>query len=651
LDHKFTLTFKLIKCSRCGVDRIRGVECADCGRSPEVWEIDPGLTRRTVVARRLLAELAKDSPPSTVESRELTILEPPRRAGTWLEQFWSALHAAIDSDFRDPADLEEAIQDLVTLRDIVATMAPVRPFARAVELGHQIALSCAQMAEAYLHTLVAKTPLEAQPWSVQAQGHLDDLAELGSRIEAWMARQDKLSEASSVTDALWSLLSDAMAATGASSLLPLADHMQSRLRDVLEIDVPPDLAIDYAFNAAFADLCLSLDDFELKVKAGVELFLGAGTALVTVIEDPTFQSDLVRLQLELFDSGFACQKVIGEATHLRQEARAIVELQASLVESAGLLLALPLLVAVGQKTASYTTLRQGNATEHVSSAQSHERLSTLLAGLDPHIRTAQGHRAINYGEASLSTDLRSGQREYDYEDLVDSTFEAMESLLAGLLGLRIAAAARGITLLEISGLQSLGMTQSEIAEFVLGALGQPEGSVTIGEGMVSIDLPINSLIGLTPALGATLTSLQLDSSCELCVSLNDGIEWHSDTGTYADFRDATDDFQKQVALMRVQASWRSADGSEWMPPDVVKKWTATQMSATIGLAAPEQFKRLRLLREFATELGALDVETAVRGFTRWARLALLGDTGGDVERESLDRVMAWMTMTVEFDLV
>ena len=122
-------------------------------------------------------------------------------------------------------------------------------------------------------------------------------------------------------------------------------------------------------------------------------------------------------------------------------------------------------------------------------------------------------------------------------------------------------------------------------------------------------------------------------------------------GAYTAFRMASDDFEKQVALMRVQAGWRTAEGTSWLITPVVRKWAATQVTETMSLETTERFKRLRLLREFVEEVGEPDVAAVIRGFVGWARLDLLGQQGGEPERRALLQIVEWATMEVEFDLI
>jgi hypothetical protein len=292
--------------------------------------------------------------------------------------------------------------------------------------------ACLRMVEHYAAALLAGTPIEAQVAASRAQDALDELASLGERLNDWLARQHAMTSASSVQESLGLLIAECFSATGTDSLVTLVSKLQPRVAEVAGVQAGPDAAISYGLNAAFVDLFLSPDDFNKKVREGVALLLAADERIRLMMRDSDFQADARRLRLEIFDSGVACQAAIAAAAHERQSARAVVELHATLVESAGRVLAIPFLTAAGQKKAPYASLRGGNSTEHLRKAQSNPKSRDLFDGLDDHLRTAHSHKAITYEAERLTTDLSSGRREYSYIDLIDSTFRAVESALAGL---------------------------------------------------------------------------------------------------------------------------------------------------------------------------------------------------------------------------
>ncbi len=103
--------------------------------------------------------------------------------------------------------------------------------------------------------------------------------------------------------------------------------------------------------------------------------------------------------------------------------------------------------------------------------------------------------------------------------------------------------------------------------------------------------------------------------------------------------------------MRIQICWKMDDGVPWAGSQAVKKWVATQVTETMSLDTPERFRRLRSLREFAEEAAEPELAATVRRFVGWARLDMLGQSGGERERQALAQIVEWATLQVEFDLV
>lgn len=554
----------------------------------------------------------------------------------------------MDSEFRNVSLLTEAVEELALLRYSLDATQLTRPFGRAIRLAQLMSEAAVVMVQRYLDMLMAATPVGAQTSAEQAQCALDDLSDLLRELSEWLTRRAKVSEAATVQDSLWVLVADSMQAVGEKSLLSTARSNQERLLCNLGVEPEIGVSIEYGISSAFADIFLSPETFQAKLKAAFELLVSDAPSLDVMLRDPLFERDLERLQLEIFDSGVACQRAIADALHLRQEARAIVELNASLVESAGLVLGVPLLTAVGQKSAPYATLRLGDASDHVRKAQDNRQLSALFAGLDHHLRTAQAHRAVSYGEESLITDLKSGRRDYTYDALTDSTFEAVESVLASLAALKLARAVRGIEGTAESGLESLGFSPADIAKFTFSAFGFPDCAVAVESNCLHVELGTESMRGVTIAVSALLGAVPPSAFTALQVVLTDGTEWLCQMDAYAAFGVASNDFEKQIALMRVQAGWTTAEGASWLTAPVVRKWVASQVTETMDLETHERFKRLRLLRAFVEEVGQPDVAVVIRRFVRWARLDLLGQQGGEPERKALSQIVEWATMKVEF---
>jgi hypothetical protein len=196
----------------------------------------------------------------------------------------------------------------------------------------------------------------------------------------------------------------------------------------------------------------------------------------------------------------------------------------------------------------------------------------------------------------------------------------------------------------------LGFSPTETAEFVLTSFGIRYDSVRVADGTLEVDLP-GDILGFTVAIGALLPSMPSGSFATIRVAPLNGAIWSCPIEPYALFRETSDDFAKQIALMRVQWSWRSEKGAPWLPERAFRKWTATQLVEAIDLGTLEKFRRLRLLRKLANEVEDQEAENLVRGYVRLARLQLADQPAGQSERQTLQTVISWSTSPVDFDLI
>src|SRR5690606_16652250 len=127
--------------------------------------------------------------------------------------------------------------------------------------------------------------------------------------------------------------------------------------------------------------------------------------------------------------------------------------------------------------------------------------------------------------------------------------------------------------------------------------GFPDRVVDVESDCLHVVLGADSMTGVTIAVGATLAAVRGDPFRSVRVELSDGATWLCQMDLYSTFRATSDDFEKQVALMRIQAGWRSLEGgTAWATSPVLRKWVATQVTETMSLDTQEKFKRLRVLR-------------------------------------------------------
>lgn len=433
-----------------------------------------------------------------------------------------------------------------------------------------------------------------------------------------------------------------MERSGAPGLIDLDANFRSQLSVLLGLDVSPGVGVLYAVHSSIADIYFERDHYDALLRGFVDVLRSNDGVLVNLLRDERFRSDLRAAELEVFDSAVACQNALNNGTLVRQIARAVVEMHGSMVESVGRVFCSALLLAVGRKSAAYEKLRHGNATELLSAAQSDARIGPLLLGLDSHLRTAQAHRGITYGTDELATDLKSGQRVYPYSDLIDRTYLGIESTLAALMAIYICADRLGVDVTESSRLSQLGVSIEDLTQFMLLSFGHPCETVHVDGGALVIQLGASDANHLSPALGAIVAQLVDVEVTEFAIRLSSGRELRCPVEHYRNFSDAVDEFDKQAALIQIQAAWHDDSGSQLFTVAHLRKWVAAQVAANDELGLVEQIRRLRVLRGVAGEFGDEDAVTALTAVVRMTRIKAAGGVPPASDIQTFDLLAAWL---------
>lgn len=641
--HRFELTFQRTDCLGCGADRIVGVACPDCGAMPKPSEVDVRLQRRTKVVTELLAAMDAAGPVLPQHADLESGLHLPYSTIPAFDDFVEGLKQAAASEFRSTDDLAAAVEKFRSLRTATAAISPRRPFAKPVAIAVSMVADLEQLIVEYLGAYMARTPLEAQRHGEAGQRLLDSLADQRASLEEWLERRTAVSETESVAQSLGASVTDAMRISGVSTLVELAASRPTALTEVFGAD--PDLGsvIRYAWHQSVADLFLDAREYDRKLKVAASVFEAPDNAFEALVRDPVFQADLNRLELEILDEALRCQETIGSATNIRRAARAVVALNATLLEAAGATVAAPLLAARGTKTRPYAKLKDDNATDLIRSVGTTASLPDLVAGLDPHLRTAQSHAKVTYGEDFLTTDLGKGSRTYQYDDLVDSTFEALESMLPVLLCVHEAMARRGLVTDDASTLTSLGLSTQEVVDAFFHGFGATINSAVVNDGSLMLTADTNQPTGVTTALFGLLKSLGPCDIEKVVVAQSDGSTWTlAAEAIHGTTIDKTDDFASELSTIRLQRSWRDEAGHPRLSNAVVRKWVALKAVPALDLPTRELFVRLRDLRAIAIELGDPGCAEVVRSLTGWARLMQQGTQPTADEARVLDTIRDWL---------
>jgi hypothetical protein len=449
---------------------------------------------------------------------------------------------------------------------------------------------------------------------------------------------------------LGALISDAMTQSETGDLVNLDGYFRAQLENAAGFPVEPGLGVTYAMCCSLASVYFDEARFNSTLIGYVDLLYQNAGHLAANVRSEAFASDIKRVELELFDSAIACQRILVSSRLARQSARAVVELHGTLVETAGLIVCSSLLVATGRKTATYESLRRKNATELLTSAQSQVDLAPLLLGLSSHLRTAQAHRGIIYHDDHIATDIKSGQQQFTFDELVDNTYAAMESMLAALLAIRLIASKIGVEFDDSLRLQALGMTAVEIAEFTLRAFGHSCNVSQPADDEILIELEASRPKGVTPALGALTANLD-QQTLTFVLQIPGGSELRCPVSAYRAFQAEIDEFGKQLAIVRIQDAWTDPTNQRLLNQAQLRKWSAFHASEISDQELGDQIRILRSIREFARDFGDAELAATLTALIKLRRLESTQAPTGEPEMAALRTIIDWRQTSIDFDLI
>lgn len=646
------MTFSRTRCSRCGIDRITGVACPDCGAAPKKSEVDHNYQRRLEAVSELLVAATEPIDLLPEHTNLESGLQLPEATVPCLDRFATALKRAAESEFRDTADLEEAVDYYRSLRQAANQVAVRRPFARPTVMSIGIIEQLGLLISEYLQAYAARTPVVAQGHGDAAQALLDELAVRATDLSEWLARRTGVSAAQSMAEAIGLIIEDAKQLGGATTLMQLMTEAPDSLRTVFGSGLDDGTILRYAIQRSLVDLFLNSDSYNAKLRRAAELFAKPNTYLDELLSDPIFQSDFQRLELELLDEAVRCQDTLRSTPVIRQAARAVVALNTTLVEAAGKTVAAPIHIAAGTKTKPYAKLKNDNATELIKLVASSAGFPDLVAGLDPHLRTAHSHAAISYEEDALTTSLSQGTRTYVYDDLIEATFEAWESCMAVLLCVHQAMAVRGILHEGQGGLASLGLTSQEIVDTLLPSLGAQVASSEIRDGTLVLTTDAVVPTGFSVALAGLFVGLGEGELEEVELHLSDGTCWTIAASAFKrEPIDLNDEFEAGLSALQVQRLWRNQNGEPRASDSLVRKWIATQVAPLLTASSTGALRRLRVLRDVAVELGDPVCATVLKRLSALVRVQAMGMQPTEDEMSSVSTLQGWLTDPCDLDFI
>ncbi|MFD8968170.1 hypothetical protein ACFV0C_24790, partial [Streptomyces sp. NPDC059568] len=622
-SYAFKLSFTQISCSGCGISRIRGIICPDCGHSPQPWEIDTaGRARREAAAeaRKLLAQPVAPLPTGPLGVPETLHAALFKRLATWHSGFFTAVAEAAQATERGAADLRACVAEFTELRALVHNTDARRPLIVLLTTLRELVAELTSMIDAYLAALLAATPLEAQKHGTQAQSHLDRAAELIKTANAAADGAELLAAERDTARIQTILLARALRTFEVPDLLALDAAARDQLQDITSSRGVNGSGVMLAVGQVLAQSIFDPERFREVIRLAYDVFRSNPEVLRALAQEPVFEGDFKRALHELFDGSMEAVHAVDHAAHSRQAGRA--------------LLATALLLACGRKTAAYTNLRHKNATELITAAQQEPSLHGLLDGLDNDLRTGRAHALVHYDDAGVVIERKKNTRTVAWRDVIDGVFQGYESIHACQLALWQAMGELGYTNFATEDLwQTLGLTPEQMITMMLENSSYQDVAVTPGERHWKVEARTESAPALSAHVALIRTYLPRHvDKLTFTVHQKDGV--HTLAGPLAPWHEfATspqDSEAKMMAYLRAQLSW-TYDNAPVLPTNHVRRWTALQAAQTMDQAPAEAITRLRTFRDLARCCGPPRSEQSFEadlGVARFGEADTLRSTDG-----------------------
>lgn len=635
-SYAFKLAYALIRCSGCGIKRIRGVDCPDCGCRSQPWEIDTsGLKRRQAVlrAQELLAHPEAPLPEGPLGTAEFLHAQLFSRLASWTKSFLTATAATAETGDEGSRDLEVAVSEFIELRTLVQSSEVRRPLRALAKVLREVVTELDSVINAYLAALLAATPLQAQNHGVAAQRHLDRAAELARQAETATETMNVLIGERDIAQIQASLLNRTLEVYEAPDLLALDGVGRDALRDITSSRGVVSSGLLFATNYVLAQSLFDPDEFRAVLCRAYAVFRSNPSVLRNLAVTPFFEEDFKRAIWELFDGSMEAVHAVDNATHSRQAGRALLGIASSLVEGPGQIMATVLLLACGRKSAAYANLRHKNATELVTAVQDEPALKGLLDGLDGDLRTGRAHSLVRYEEEFAVIERKSKTRAVAWTDVIDGVFQGYESVYACQLALLQALGELGFIGFGVDGLwRTLGITAEQMTATLLETMNCQDVVLTAEAERWRISVRTGPNTPL-PTLIAMLRPYLPESLDELVLTAHQEDGTHVLAGPLAPWRayaaePAGSDAQA-LALLRAQLAWTYDDGP-WLPANFLRRWTAGQAAETLEAAPVAAIARLRVLRDLAVLADDSDLVSALSGVIRHKRLGPSSDAAPEL---------------------
>lgn len=496
---------------------------------------------------------------------------------------------------------------------------PLRPQAAGVRLHERVGAEWLAMVRAYADAFGATVPIHAQEASARAQSHLDNISTV---LEAYQAHQAALSASDTQTpkEVAERSLVGQMQRIGATTYEQLVDAGERRAHQLLGVSGTGTVGLQILWLESESWSLFDPVAFERKVQSAYR-FWQAHEATLDVVHDDGVLDDLANCEAELFADLWTFHLLTDNAQTLRRQQSAAVRLAAELLEGPGGFLARVILSVAGLRSAPYEKLRRQNATELVRAVHARLEEVPMLGGLDAELRIAADHKQVTYGASGIEYVARDVQYSKSTEELIDSVFEALESVEAEIWALKAWLAQRGLGGDAPDLFEAIGMTPLDLAQAVLPHIFGESVTVDVSGSAVHVSFarepkPTMPPLAIVAALGPVLEEVdafQLELPDEGTVSVYSGPTSLIRLG----FPDG--DVERFVYWLRLGLSCEKNGEPLWTPA-ALHKTVAGQVVTILRSDSTDAIPKIRQLIAVAQEIGDEDLESRLRKAIRAIRL-------------------------------
>jgi hypothetical protein len=643
-SYGFRIGFSLIECQGCGINRIRGVVCADCGAAPAHHEFDHKRQKRQQVARQALIRLEQGvnavnrplSSPGEIATELLARLDGlPGR-------FLSALQGAIEDPTEGASALDAAIDEIADCVALVSSTPRLRPWHRLLDKASALVSELNQTGSSYLKAVLANTPLEAQRSARDGQSHLDSVAKLVPEvIEA---------------GAIWT--SDSIDPHGLMLDLLNLGFEDEGVRDVIELDASGRQIAQRVFGSDIelqlgAGLMIAItfsmsrqlfDEraFETVLRESRTFLLSHPTKLLETLNSPHLRADLTDAAGGLTMAALVFQAVNAARLPNRANLAALIDLGKTSMESMGKRV-IAAIQSVGVK-ASYETLRDKGVADVLNSARN-GRAKSVLAGFDLSIRHAGAHMDFKIENNKVILAPEKNPREFSLDEFIDHFTQNLEILCANHVALLVVAGEQGVDLSDLSFLDLLEFNIETKISLFLSLWGWDVDSVETHADRIEIFAAVEVDTPFIAPIKTALSLLTTGVEFARFILTSEGSSEHILEGPISLLARIVGAPDGGDSLVEVASKWR-LDGLPLISTKALRRWSASQCLAVADEEISTSIRRLRYLRELANAADDSELSVAIKRLISATRVNAQGFDVNAMLRAK-DAFSGWLSMRID----